>query len=52
MADQLLVDPHEVAFLGLAAEGPSWLTVENGKVSLAPTEETKFLLVIIETGPI
>ena len=52
MADQLLVDPHEVAFLGLSAEGPSWLTVENGKVSLAPTEETKFLLVIIETGPI
>ena len=52
IVDTLLMDAHEVAFLQLTAEGPSWLTVENGRVSLAPTEKTKFLLVVVETGPI
>ena len=35
-----LEKPHQIAFLTLGANKVSWLTVEKGGVSLAPTEDT------------
>ena len=47
-----LEKPHQIAFLTLGANEVSWLTVEKGGVSLAPTEDTELLFVVVETGPV
>ena len=47
----VLEDPHQIAFLGLG-ETVYWLSVEMGRVSLAPTDKTELLFVIVETGAV
>lgn len=49
--ENILESRHEIAFLTLGrTTGTNWLVVEGGNLTLLPTDDTKLLFVIVETG--